>query len=116
VSVKRDGLALLEVLVALVIVSVLVVAYLRLFQGGHHTFARSREWSEALRYATDAMERAKLAPAGTRPDVTEELPGGWRREVTTGEWQPGIELIKVTVTPPDGGAFALYRLREESPR
>ena len=59
------------------------------------------------------MERAKLAPPGTRPDATEELAGGWRREIATGEWQPGIELIKVTVTMPDGGAFNLYRLRQE---
>jgi len=93
-----------------------VVGYLRLFQGGHHTFARSREWSEAVGYATDGMERAKLAPPGTRPDATEELAGGWRREIATGEWQPGIELIKVTVTMPDGGAFNLYRLRQERDR
>jgi prepilin-type N-terminal cleavage/methylation domain-containing protein len=112
----RPGLALLEVLVALVLVSLLVVGYLRLFQGGHHTFARSREWSEAVRHATDGMERAKLAPPGTRPDATEELPGGWRRQVVSGEWQPGVELVKVTVTMPDGGTFDIYRLRPEQSR
>ena len=51
----RAGLALLEVLVALVLLSILVVGYLRLFQGTHHLFARSREWSHAIGYATDAM-------------------------------------------------------------
>lgn len=111
-----NGLALLEVMVSLVILSLVVVGYLRLFQGGHHLFARSREWSHAVGYATDAMERAKAAPVTAGPHALEELPVGWHREVATGTWQPGVGLVTVTVTMPDGGRFELYRLRVEAER
>lgn len=109
----RHGLALLEVLVALVLLSVLVVGYLRLYQGSHHLFARSREWSDAVGYATDAMERIKAAPADAAAARPEELPAGWNREVTMTEWQPGTGIVTVTVTMPDGGRFAVHRLRPE---
>lgn len=109
---RMAGLALLEVLVALVLLSVLVVGYLRLFQGGHRLFARSAEWSDAIGYATDAMERAKAAPAGS-PAELEPLPDGWSREVAVAPWQPGMALVTVTVTLPGGGRFALHRLRPE---
>lgn len=113
---RTDGLALLEVMVSLVILSLLVVGYLRLFQGGHHLFARSREWSHAVGYATDAMERAKTAPISSGPHALGELPAGWNREVATSTWQPGVGLVKVTVTMPGGGRFELYRLRAEAER
>jgi prepilin-type N-terminal cleavage/methylation domain-containing protein len=112
--VRARGLALLEVLVALVLLSLLVVGYLRLFQGGHHLFARSQEWSDAIGYATDAMERAKTAPVEPGADHLEELPAGWGREIATSEWQPGVTLVTVTVTMPDGGQVALHRLRAET--
>ena len=112
-SSRGAGLALLEVLVALVLLSLLVVGYLRLFQGGHRLFARSQEWSDAVAYATDAMERAKAAPVEADPDPLEQLPDGWAREITTSAWQPGVGLVKVTVTLPGGGRFELLRLRPE---
>jgi type II secretory pathway component PulK len=112
-GVRRAGLALLEVLVALLLLSLLVVGYLRLFQGGHHLLARSREWSDAVGYAIDAMERAKGAPVEeSAPDGT--LPDGWAREVSTSPWQPGMALVTVTVALPAGGTFSLYRLRAEA--
>jgi type II secretory pathway component PulJ len=113
---RVSGLALLEVLVALVLLSLLVVGYLRLFQGGHRLFARSEEWSEAVRYATDAMERAKTAAVESGAFHLDELPAGWGREVSSEEWEPGVTLVTVTVTLPDGGALALHRLRSEAKR
>jgi type II secretory pathway component PulK len=110
---RGAGLALLEVLVALVLLSLLVVGYLRLFQGGHRLLARSHEWSDAVDYAIDAMERAKAAPVDAGPAPVEELPAGWGREVSTSPWQAGIGLVKVSVTLPGGGNFELYRLRPE---
>jgi hypothetical protein len=115
-SPRPDGLALLEALVALVLLSLLVVGYLRLFQGGHHLLARSREWSDAIGYAIDAMERAKGARADEDPAPADVLPGGWGREVTTTPWQPGVALVKVTVALPAGGTFELSRLRAEQAR
>lgn len=110
---RGAGLALLEVMVALVLLSLLVVGYLRLFQGGHRLSARSQEWSDAVGYATDAMERVKAAPFEAGTDRLEELPDGWGREVATIPWQPGMGVLKVTVTLPGGGSFELYRLRPE---
>ena len=113
---REAGLALLEVLVALVLLSLLVVGYLRLFQGGHHLSARSQQWSDAVGFAIDAMERAKAAPVEPGADRPEELPGGWAREIATSSWQPGVALVTVTVTLPDGGNFRLHRLRAEAGR
>jgi Tfp pilus assembly protein PilV len=99
-------LTLLEVLVALLILSVVVAGYLELFHGSHLLLARSRVWSQAMVYAADGMEQAKL---GDSRAVS--LPGGFRREVATATWEPGLEMITVTVTLPDGARFNLRRLR-----
>jgi prepilin-type N-terminal cleavage/methylation domain-containing protein len=106
--VRRGGLTLLEVLVALAILSLVVAGYLELFHGGHVLLARSRVWTQAIAYASDGMERAKL---GDRRTVT--LPGGFRRQVTSAAWAPGIESITVRVTLPDGARFDLRALRAE---
>ena len=102
----RRGLTLLEVLVALLILSVVVTGYLELFHGGHVLLARSRAWSQAIAYAADGMEQAKLGE--TNPAA---LPGGYRRRVTTTAWGPGLEMMTVTVTLPSGARFDLRRLR-----
>ena len=111
---RAAGLALLEVLVALVLLSLLVVGYLRLFQGTHHLFARSQEWSDAVDYASDAMERAKAARVEPGPHALEEMPEGWHREIAVSRWQPDVGLVTVRVTMPSGGRFELYRLRAEA--
>jgi prepilin-type N-terminal cleavage/methylation domain-containing protein len=102
----RRGLTLLEVLVALLILSVVVAGYLELFHGSHVLLARSREWSRAIAYAADGLEQAKL---GETRAVS--LPGGFRRQVTSAMWEPGLDVITVTVTLPDGARFDLRRLR-----
>lgn len=107
---KREGLALLEALVALVLLSLLIVGYLRIFQGGHQLFVRSREWSEAAASAADGMERAKLELPGPPSDRVEDLPGGLRRQVTTSSWQRGLVVLRVTVVLPAGGQLDVYRL------
>ena len=106
----RKGLALLEALVALVILSLLVVGYLRLLQGSHRLVARSQEWMVASNLAADAMEQAKLELPGSPSERDEDLPGGVRRLVSTRPWRPGLELITVTVVLPDGGELVSYRL------
>jgi prepilin-type N-terminal cleavage/methylation domain-containing protein len=106
----RRGLTLLEVLVALVILSLVVVAYLELFHGGQQLVMQSREWSVAVAYAVDGMEQAKLAPAVSPDSRRSALPGGFRRQVTTTPWRPGLALITVTVVLPTGRRFDLRRL------
>jgi prepilin-type N-terminal cleavage/methylation domain-containing protein len=104
----RRGLALLEVLVALSILSMVIAGYLELFHGGHVLLARGRMWSRALAYATDGMEQAKLG----EPTAT-SLSDGYRRRVTSAPWANGIDVITVTVTLPDGAQFHLRRLRAQ---
>jgi prepilin-type N-terminal cleavage/methylation domain-containing protein len=108
----RQGFTLLEVLVALVIVSMVVVGYLQLFHGGHELVIRSREWSAAVAYAVDGMEQAKRESAELRGERTEALPGGFQRQITSRPWRPGLALITVMVVLPAGGHFDLYRLQE----
>ncbi len=107
-SADERGLTLLEVLVALVVLGLVAVAYLQIFHGSHALVASSGEWSEAIAYAEDAMERTKLGSAS--PSAPEGLPGGFRRQVTTRPWQPGLTLVTVTVFLPGEGRFDLNRL------
>ncbi len=103
----RRGLTLLEVLVALVILSLVVAGYLELFHGSHVLLARSRLWSDAIAYAADGMEQVKVGAA----PVT-QLPGGFRRQVTSRPWAAGLRRITVTVILPNGARFDLERLHE----
>ena len=96
----RRGLTLLEVLVALLILSVVVAGYLELFHGSHLLLSRSRLWSQAIAYAADGMEQAKLGE--TQPV---SLPGGFQRQVAV------TDVITVTVLLPDVARFELRRLR-----
>ena len=102
----RRGLTLLEVLVAMLILSIVVAGYLELFHGSHLLLARSRVWSQAVAYAADGMEQAKL---GETRAVS--LAGGFRRQVRSAAWASGIQIITVTVILPDGSHFDLRRLR-----
>ena len=104
----QRGLTLLEVLVALVVLSLVALAYLQVFHGSHALVASSHEWSQAIGYAEDAMERTKLGSA--QPSGPEALPGGFRRQVTTRPWQAGLTLVTVTVFFPGEGRFDLDRL------
>ncbi len=110
-AIKGDGgLALLEVLVALVLLSLAGIGFLQLFQLSHRLFAHSREWSEAAAYAADGMEWAKLALPRLPADAERELPGGLRRSITGAPWQPGLAVVKVTVALSAGGRLDVYRL------
>src|SRR4051795_11629512 len=56
----RRGLTLLEVMVALMILSLVGLSYLQLFHQSHRIVGDSRQWTQAVEYAEDGMERAKL--------------------------------------------------------
>jgi len=109
------GLTLLEVMVALVVLSLVALAYLQLFQGSHRLVGAAQEWSQAVEYAEDAIERAKLGGPSVLETPAESLPGGFRREVTSRPWQPGLTRVTVTVFLPGSGRFELDWLTRESP-
>lgn len=102
-------MTLLEVMLALVILSLVGLGYLELLHQSHRLIGDSRRWSQAVGYAEDAMEGVKLRGAPRHP-VVDDLPGGFRRQVSAGLWRPGLTAVKVTVTMPGGGQFDLNRL------
>ena len=106
---SRAGFALLEVLVALIVLALVGLADLELFHQSHRLTGDAHEWSDAVAYAADAIEQAKLGGlALDRPAVA--LPGGFRRQLTRHLWRDGLDLVTVTVDLPDGGHFELSRL------
>jgi prepilin-type N-terminal cleavage/methylation domain-containing protein len=103
------GMTLFEVLVALVVLGLVGLSYLELFHQSHRVTTDSREWLAAVVYAEDAMEVVKLEGAPAAPTV-ENLPGGYRRQITASGWQPGLAAVEVRVSLPGGGSFDLHRL------
>src|SRR5438094_2766780 len=112
---SERGLTLLEVMVALVVLSLVALGYLQLFQGSHRLVAAAREWSQAVEYAEDASERTKLGGPSLLEVPAESLPGGFRREITHRPWQPGLTLVTVTVFLPGGGRFGVDWLTQDRP-
>lgn len=102
----RKGLTLLEVLVALVVLTVVGVSYLQLFSEGHQIVGAAQQWSSAVAYAQDAMEHAKL----TGSDLIGPLPGGFRRQISRRPFDAQYTLVTVTVTMPNGARYQLNRL------
>ncbi|HXQ28685.1 MAG TPA: prepilin-type N-terminal cleavage/methylation domain-containing protein [Gemmatimonadales bacterium] len=106
---RRIGFALLEVLVALVVLTLVGLAYLELFHQSHRIATGASDWSDAVAYAENAIEQAKLGtlPLNASPTA---LPGGFRRQLTRRPWQDGLDLVTVSVFLPDGAHFDLSRL------
>jgi prepilin-type N-terminal cleavage/methylation domain-containing protein len=107
-------MTLLEVMLALVILGLVGLGYLELVHQSHRLIGDSRRWSQAVGYAEDAMEGIKLRGIPTHP-VLEDLPGGFRRQVSAALWRPGLTAVEVTVTLPGGGQFDLNRLIQIEP-
>jgi len=112
--VGERGLTLLEVLVAIVVLGLVGLSYLELFHQSHRMVGDSREWSRAVGYAEEAMEGIKLSGVDGQP-AAEDLPGGFRREISSRLWRPGLRAVEVTVLLPGGGRFDLERLLQVEP-
>ncbi|HYU37564.1 MAG TPA: type II secretion system protein [Gemmatimonadales bacterium] len=112
---SKRGLTLLEVMVALVVLSLVALGYLQLLQGSHRLVSDAHEWSQAVEYAEDAIEGAQLRGPGLLETSGDTLPGGFRREITNQAWQPGLTLVTVTVFLPSSGRFDLNSLTRDRP-
>jgi hypothetical protein len=97
-------------MVALVVLSLVALSYLQLFHGGHQLVGAAREWSQAVAYAEDGVERAGVREESLGLTPSESLPGGYRRQVSSRPWEYGLTLVTVTVFLPGGGRFDLDRL------
>jgi hypothetical protein len=60
------------------------------------------------------MENLKLQGISNLPDA-EDLPGGFRRQISVTGSRPGLAAVRVTVTLPAGGSFDLRRLIQLEP-
>jgi len=107
---KRDGLTLLETMVALVILGLVVLGYLELFAAATRTTHSAELWAQAVVYAEDTMELIKIDPRASVSAGRAPLPGGFERQVERRLWAAGLDRVTVTVYLPDGGRFALDRL------
>jgi prepilin-type N-terminal cleavage/methylation domain-containing protein len=110
-SERRRGLVLLEVMVALVVLSLVGLGALQLVHQSHMLAADAQQWSDAVAYAEDGIELAKLGTPLHGPPG-ELLPGGFRRQITRRALPSSRGFVQVTVTVfvPGGGRFDLDRL------
>jgi len=109
---NRRGMTLLEVMVALVILSLVVTGYVQLFGATARSVRGAETWSQAVVYAEQGMELAKLDLPAMLARGREPLGGGFARQVTLHPAAAGLRRVTVTVRFPDGGQFAVERLFE----
>ncbi len=98
-------MTLLESVVAFVIVGLAAVGFLNLFEGEARLPAAAREWTNAVSYAEEGMELAKLGQStqGLRQD-------GLSRRIERRPFAAHVEEIRVVVTMADGATFEIRRL------
>lgn len=108
----RHGLTLLETMVALVILGLVALGYLEVFAGTARAQRDAEIWTEAVTYAEDGMELAKLDLAAALARGNEALEGGFRRRIESRALSPELQLVKVTIEFPERGGFVLNRLLE----
>jgi prepilin-type N-terminal cleavage/methylation domain-containing protein len=113
--VRRDGLTLLETMVALVILGLVVVGYLEVFGASVRAAQNATEWSRAVTYAEAGMEMAKLNLPAALSRGSESFEDGFTRRIEVCSSSRGLQLVTVNVTFPDGGRFTLNLLLEASP-
>jgi prepilin-type N-terminal cleavage/methylation domain-containing protein len=104
----QSGLALLEVMVALVILGLVAAGFLEAFAGALRASAQSRDWAQGLVYAELGMEELKVGGSAADRDAT--LGGGFTRHTEITPWRPGLDLATVTVGLPNGGRLEIERL------
>jgi prepilin-type N-terminal cleavage/methylation domain-containing protein len=104
------GFVLLEVLVALIVLSLVGLGFLQLFHQAHGLAASSRQWLAAVEYAEDGIELAKIGALDLDDPTAHPIGDGYRRQLTHQPWHDGLEVVTVTVLLPGGGRFEVRRL------
>lgn len=111
-SCSRQGMTLLEALVALVILGTVAVGMLEVLAGSARVASSAEQWSRAVAYAEQRMEALKIDSATQALSAPESLEGGFTRSVEERPWsEPGFAIVTVSVDLPGGGRHSLVRLR-----
>jgi Tfp pilus assembly protein PilV len=105
---NRSGLALLEVMVALVILGLVGVGFLEAFAGALRATAQSRDWAQGLVYVELGVEELKVG--GSAADHDGMLGGGFTRHTEVRPWRVGVDRATVTVDLPNGRRLQIDRL------
>jgi prepilin-type N-terminal cleavage/methylation domain-containing protein len=108
--IRRTGLTLLEVMVALVILGLVVTGYLEIFAGALRSTADARSWAQALVYGEEGQEQLKNEGTARARGGAATLGGGFTRRIVVSPWRQGVERATVIVTLPDGARLELDRL------
>jgi prepilin-type N-terminal cleavage/methylation domain-containing protein len=108
---RRGGFTLIEVLIAIVILAVGLLALEAMGIGAARAVARAGESSEYTALATDKMERAlNLARQGQTPPPEDVVLDGARVQTSTVVTAAGtrnLYTVTVTVTPPANRGWTL---------
>jgi len=101
------GFTLVELLVALLVLSVAALGLSSTLASTGRALSLSRKWMQATQLATEGMEQLL---AGQVPAPTGGA-GGFERSVATASWNghPGLQQVEVTVSWNDGEAHT-FRL------
>lgn len=110
---SRRGFTLLETMVALVILGLVVLSTVQLLGSTVRTTRDTETWTEAVAYAAEGMELAKVDLPTMLVRGSEHLADGFERQVRARPVEEGLQLVSVTVLFPDGGEYTLDRLFEE---
>lgn len=107
----RAGFTLIEVLVAMVVLAIGLLALEAMGVGAARAVARAGESSEYTALATDRLERAlNTARQGQTPANTDVMVDGARVQTLTTTAASGtrtLYTVTVTVTPPTGRGWTL---------
>lgn len=109
-AMRRAGLTLLEVMVALVILGLVATGFLETLAGALRATAEARTWAQTLVYAEEGQEVVKIDRGARSAGQETPLGGGFSRRITLRPWREGVTRATVTVTLPDGARFELDRL------
>lgn len=102
-------MTLLEAIVAFVLLSVVGVVCLDQSRGASQLQVRSAEWTRAVTLAESAMAEATSSPLTSAPSM-DVASSGQPVQVERRRWQPGVDVVHVSVPLPDGRRYVLERL------
>jgi len=98
----RRGFTLIEVMIAVALLSTVALAVTSTLVSAQHARAVSEQWMQATLLATEGLEQLRAG----QPAAALRTAGRFERSAVSGPWagDPGVRRLEVTVTWNDGTA------------